>query len=158
MNIHLVSHSLESRLQLKDEGDELLSTESLPVNQKKEKHRYTGVRMKGHRPISSSEAAPIKTPKSGKASVNSVPEEDQDLQLSIAKTPRKKQKMQAAKVMLTIISLNVPNRISSMVSFTRTSYKLQILKTEAHPDIQLSRSPRVEVLHLMLYSLSLFFC
>ncbi|XP_057806018.1 protein ALWAYS EARLY 3-like isoform X2 [Salvia miltiorrhiza] len=89
----------DSRLQFKDDPvDELLSTESLPMNQKKEKRRYSVVRMKGHKPISSSEIAPSKTSKPGKASaIGSVPEEDQDLQLAITKTPRRKQKMQASK-------------------------------------------------------------
>ncbi|XP_042020468.1 protein ALWAYS EARLY 3-like [Salvia splendens] len=111
----------ESRLHFKDGGDdpvdELLSTESLPIDQKREKRQYSGVRMKGHKPLSSSKVAPSKTSKPGKASVtSSVPEEDKDLQPSIAKTPKRKQKMQVSKVP----------------------------KTEARPDLHLSRSPRVE--------------
>ncbi|KAG6394794.1 hypothetical protein SASPL_145384 [Salvia splendens] len=97
-----VSHSLDSRLQFKDEGhdplDVLLSTGSLPVNQKKEMCRYSGVRMKGHKPLSSSKVAPNRASKPGKASVtSSVLEEDRDLQLSNTKTPRRKHKMQASK-------------------------------------------------------------
>lgn len=98
-----VSHSLDSRLQFKDEGhdplDELLSTGSLPVNQKKEMCRYSGVRMKGHKPLSSSKVAPSRASKPGKASVtSSVLKEDRDLQLYNTKTPRRKHKMQASKV------------------------------------------------------------
>ncbi|KAH6832949.1 DNA binding protein [Perilla frutescens var. hirtella] len=111
----------DSRLQFKDEDDnpvdELVSAEALSMNHKKEKRRYSGVRMKGHKPLSSTEVAPSKTSKPGKASViSSVPEENQDPQLSITKTPRRKQKMQVSK----------------------------ILKTEAHPDIYLSGFPGVE--------------
>ncbi|KAL1539095.1 protein ALWAYS EARLY 3-like [Salvia divinorum] len=111
----------DSRLHFKDGGDdpvdELMATESLPINQKREKRQYSGVRMKGHKPLSSSKVAPSKTSKPGKASVtSSVPEEDQDLQPSITKTPKRKQKMQVSK----------------------------IPKTEARPDLHLSRSPRVE--------------
>lgn len=103
--IHLDWHPSDSRLQFKDEDDdhvdELVSAEALPMNQQKEKRRYSGVRMKGHQPVSSSEVASSKTSKPGKASVfvvSSVPEENQDPQQSITKTPRKKQKMQKSKV------------------------------------------------------------
>lgn len=102
--IHVVSHSLDSRLQSKDEiddpVDELMSTEPLPTNQRKEKRRISGVRMKGHKTIPSSEVAPSKTSKPAKRAsvIRSVLEEDQNRQLAITKTPRRKQKMQVSKV------------------------------------------------------------
>ncbi|KAK6146164.1 hypothetical protein DH2020_020033 [Rehmannia glutinosa] len=114
----------DSRLQFKDEHDdhvdELVSLEALPMNLPKDKRRYSGVRMKGHQSISSSEVASGKTSRPGKASVfnvSSVPEENQDPHQSITKTSRKKQKIQVSKIQ----------------------------KTEPHSDIQLSESPGVEV-------------
>lgn len=73
-----------------------MSTEPPPTNQKKDKRRPSGVRMKGHKPIPSSGVAPSKTSKPAKRAsvIRSVLEEDQDPQLAITKTPRRKQKMQ----------------------------------------------------------------
>lgn len=103
INIYTVPHFSDSRLHFKNDddnpADKLVSAEALPINQKKEKRRYSGVRMKGQKPIPSSEVASSKTLKPGKASViSSVPEENQDPQPSITKTPRRKQKMQVSKV------------------------------------------------------------
>lgn len=100
INTHIVSHSSDSRLQSKDEVDELVSTEPLPTNQRKEKRKTSGLRMKGHKTIPSSEVAPSKTSRPAKraSAIRSVLEEDQDPQVAITKTPRRKQKMQVSKV------------------------------------------------------------
>lgn len=87
--IHVLPHSSDLTLQLKEEDDESVSL----------KRRYSGVKIKGFQPISSPEVAPIKTSKGEKASVfhvTSVPEEIQDHQST--KTTRKKQKVQVPKV------------------------------------------------------------
>lgn len=97
--IHVLPHSSDLTLRLKEEDDESVSLKALPMNQQKEKRRYSGVKIKGFQPISSPEVAPIKTSKGEKASVfhvTSVPEEIQDHQST--KTTRKKQKVQMPKV------------------------------------------------------------
>ncbi|KAG8372968.1 hypothetical protein BUALT_Bualt12G0122200 [Buddleja alternifolia] len=104
---------LESRVQFKDEEDHI-DESSLPVNRKKEKRKYSGVRMRGYQPKSSFEVASSKTSKPGKGSVfdvSSVPEENQDPHQSISKSRKKQAKVQ---------------------------------KTEAHPDIYISESPGIE--------------
>ncbi|KAL3641971.1 hypothetical protein CASFOL_012786 [Castilleja foliolosa] len=105
----------DSRMQFKDDehADELVPLGAL-MNQPKEKHRNSGIKIKGP----GSEVAPSKTSRAGKAlsNVSSVPEENQDPHQSIPRTSRRKQKMPMSR----------------------------ILKNEPRPDSQLSESSEVE--------------
>lgn len=103
--IQPIPNSSDSKVQFQGGNDDhangLVSAESLPINQQKGKHKYSGVRKKGYKPKPSSEVPSCRTSKPGLASVfvvSSAPEKDQDLQLSITEEPRKKQKMQVPKV------------------------------------------------------------
>ncbi|CAI9776866.1 unnamed protein product [Fraxinus pennsylvanica] len=87
----------ESRIQLKDEDDDHVdesgSLEAQPVNQKRDKRRSAGVRMKGYLSMTNSELASGKTSKPGKSSVsdvNAVAAENPDPRQSITKTSRRK--------------------------------------------------------------------
>ncbi|KAL3812853.1 hypothetical protein ACJIZ3_014121 [Penstemon smallii] len=90
----------ESRVEFKDEDDdhvdESMSLEAPLANQQKTKRKSSGVRMKGHQPITSLEVASSKASKPGKGSavdVSSPPEENQVSHQGITKRSRKKQKM-----------------------------------------------------------------
>ncbi|KAL7080946.1 hypothetical protein ACP275_14G010100 [Erythranthe tilingii] len=118
-----MENEIDTKLQFKEEDvdhvDESVSLEAPPRILQKQKHKHSGVKMKRYQPISSLGAASTKTSNTGKASVfnvTSAPEEDQDPHQSIPKTTRKKQKLLLSK----------------------------IKKTEAHPDIHLSKSPGIE--------------
>ncbi|GER33135.1 hypothetical protein STAS_09245 [Striga asiatica] len=111
-----------SEMQFKDEDGELESSKAQPMSQQKEKRRHSGVRMKGHQAISSSEVAFSKISRTEKTSVSNtisvtVPEENQDIPQAITKTSRRKQKLQMPK----------------------------IKKSESQSDVHLIESPVIEV-------------
>ncbi|XP_073053694.1 protein ALWAYS EARLY 3-like isoform X1 [Primulina eburnea] len=110
----------ESIMRFKDEDgdyvDESGSLEALPANQQKEKRKSSGVRMKVYKPNLG--VASGKTTKPGKVSVydeSSVPEEH-DISRLVAKSVRKKQRVQISK----------------------------IEKTDANSDVRLSESSGIE--------------
>ncbi|CAI9762702.1 unnamed protein product [Fraxinus pennsylvanica] len=95
----------ESRVRLKDEDhlDESGSLEAQPVNQKRDRRRSAGVRMKGYLSMINSEVASGKTSKPGKGSVSdvsAVSEEILDSHQYISKTSRRKQKRLASKIQI----------------------------------------------------------
>lgn len=115
------SDASESRIQLKDEDDhvdESGSLEAQPVNQKRDRRRSAGVRMKGYLSMTNSEVASSKTSKRAKGSVSGVSaiaEENPDSHQSISKTSSRKKKMLAPKV-----------RLDSKTSFSFVHHHYQI--------------------------------